>query len=833
MDIEANLGNMHRFREIANLRDALQLREEDGIKLGKPAPLDQTSSVLKCQNFHGRAVDKEKLIEWLKSDDVSDDAYSVKTIVGMAGVGKTTLMQHVYNDRIIKSSFDLKIWVCVSQQYNVVEVMRKLVDVINISSNLSELESLHHAVINHLRGKKFLLVLDDMWDEDPRHWSSLQAPLNHGAKGSKVVVTTRSMKVSRITCAKRYHLRCLTDDSSWLVCLKRACQGGGIKLDNYMIEIGKKIVSRCKGLPLAAEAVGVSLSFSHEEKHWNKVLENLLLIEDDQVSKILPALRVSYDFLPLHLKRCFAYCSLFPKGYVFEKNMLVHLWMAQGFINSNGSSSLEEVGWKYFDDLLDMSFLQHSPSHYPTEEMYVMHDLYHELAENVSGEEINRSEECKVQKPCEKVRHSSVVPQKLGTIEAKMSRLDGQDLRSFLLVGEKKPEGIPICMKISHGFFVLLDCLRALDLSNADIENLPSSIGNLIHLRYLSFQNSRIRCLPESISGLFNLQTLNLRDCFYLKELPKGMKLLDNLRHLLLPLSEGRSILMPYGMGQMTSLQTLPLYVVGCEKEGCGIEELGHLKNLRGEMHISGMNNVNDPQLAEDANMQNKGNVDKLTLEWLRAGCTYLNGDLASEVLERLKPHSNLEELIIMRFCGTQFPSWLSDQCLQKLSTLDLKCCKNAVRLPSLGRLPSLKHLSIQFMSKVRQIGHEFCGHVSSSSSTSQCQWGFPKLETLVFKKMDAWEEWSGVENGDFPCLKYLTLNECNVLRKRPQFPALVNVKVKRCPLLKTKGSEILCLRLRNAEISHAYPLLILSDCGSRFEETTIPHQVTMEKWNL
>jgi NB-ARC domain len=827
---------MHRFREIASVRDALKLREEDGNKLAKLRPLNPTSSV-PIGHLHGRARDKNKLIEWLKSNDVSDGTYSVKTIVGMAGIGKTTLVQHVYHADIIQSNFDLKIWVYVSQQYNVVEVMRKIIESIeNTSSNLSELESLHRTVIDHLRDKIFLLVLDDMWDEDLGHWSSLQAALNYGAKGSKVVVTTRSMKVGRIMCTKSCgsHLSCLSDDSSWLVCLKRICQGRETKLDNNMIEIGKKIVSRCKGLPLAAEAVGVSLSFCLEEKHWNRVLKNFLLTEDDQVSKILPALRVSYDFLPLHLKRCFTYCSLFPKGYIFQKNMLVHLWMAQGFINTKGLSSLEEVGCKYFDDLLDRCFLQHSPSHYSTEEMYVMHDLYHELAEDVSGEEFNRSEEYKVQKLHERVRHSSVVPQELGKIEAELSCFGGRVLRSFLLVGEKKSEGIPICMKISRGLFGSLDCLRALDLCNADIENLPNSIGNLIHLRYLSFQNSRIRCLPESISSLFNLQTLNLRECFYLEELPKGMKLLDNLRHLYLPLSKGCNILMPYGMGQMTSLQTLPLYVVGCEREGCGIEELGLLKNLKGEMHISGINGINDPQFAEDANMQDKGEVHKLTLDWIPADSSFhWDGDLASEVLARLKPHSNLEELIIMGFCGTQFPSWLSDRYLQKLSTLELKCCENAERLPSLGLLPSLKHLSIQFMAKLRRIDYIFCGHVKNSSSINQCHRGFPKLETLVFKKMDAWKEWDGVEKGDFPYLKYLTLNECNALIKWPQFPASVNVKYKRCSLFKAKGSEPLCLRLRNAEMSHVYPLLVLSECGNRFEETIIPHQVTMEKLDL
>ncbi|KAJ1701980.1 hypothetical protein LUZ63_001759 [Rhynchospora breviuscula] len=775
-----------RFHEIARQRDALRLQEEDGNKLVKPSPIIPMSSHSACQ-LVGRKDDMDKLIEWLKSDELSHGTYSVKTIVGMAGVGKTTLVQHVYHDHAIQSSFDLKIWVHMSVQYDVVEVMRKIVEGIGKTSPyLSELDSLHHTAIHHFRDKKFLLVLDDMWDEDPRHWSSLQVPLTYGAKGSKLVVTTRSMKVSQIMCAKRYHLRCLSDDSSWELCRNRACQGRKIELDCNMKAIGKMIVSRCKGLPLAAEAVGVSLSFSHEEKHWNRILKNLLLTEDDEVSKILPALKVSYDLLPLHLKRCFAYCSLFPKGYVFQKDVLVKLWMAQGFIDCNGSSSLEEVGGKYFDYLLDRCFFLHPPFHYPTEERYVMHDLYHELAEDVSGKEFNRNEDSKMPKLDEKVRHSSIVPPEHLLKEAiQLGSFGGQDLRSFLFVGEKKLEGVPFRMNISRDLFVLLDCLRVLDLSNTDIENLPCNLGNLIHLRYLSFENSRVRCLPESIGGLFNLQTLNLRECIYLDELPKGLKLLDKLRHLYLPLYRSCRILMPYGIGQMTSLQTLSFFVMGTETESCRIEELSNLVNLKGEMHVLGINNVTDPKFAEEANMQNKLKVEKLTLEWSIADSTSpdLNGELASEVLEKLKPYHNLEELTLNGFCGTRLPSWLSDQVLLKLTTLDLKRCNKVEKLPSLGKLPSLKRLSVHSMVRLTRIGEEFCGHASSSSSMGWCHSAFPKLEALVFKNMDAWEEWGGVESTDFPCLKYLSLYECTLLRKFPQFPD--SVKVKRNPKLK------------------------------------------------
>ncbi|KAJ3680025.1 hypothetical protein LUZ60_016303 [Juncus effusus] len=813
----------NRFREIYKDRKALYIRDQDGERRTQPRQPTQCSSFPTSQ-LQGRKQDMKKLTEWLSSDDANDGVYSVIPIVGMAGVGKTTLVQNLYHDKTIQSNFDLRIWVRASQQNDVAEITRRIVEGIEKTSpNLSELDPLQCNAIGHLKEKKFLLVLDDMWDEDPRHWDKLQVPLNSGAKGSKVIVTTRSMKVGKMMCPKSYRLSCLSDDISWLVCLKKACRGGG-NLDSNMVSIGERIAARCKGLPLAAEAVGVSLSLSVNEEHWRRVLENYLLTEDDEVNKILPDLRVSYDHLPLHLKRCFAYCSLFPKGHIFQKDKLVHLWMAQGFIDANGSSTLEEIGCRYFDNLVERCFFQNSPSHYLSEEKYVMHDLYHELAETVSGEEYNRTEYFKMRKKKDdykKARHSSMVPQETNYLESiEFRSFDNQDLRTFMFVGENKSERVPFSVNINRDLSLLLkclECLRALDLGNTGIKNLPSVIGNLIHLRYLSVENTKIESLPESIVGLFNLQTLNLKHCYELKELPKGMKLLDNLRHLHLPLGGSCCISMPAGMGQMTNLQTLPLIVVNSEIDGCGVKELGSLEKLKGELHISGMDNVTDAKFAEQANMQNKCKLQKLTLEWSAPGAD----ESIFEVVEKLKPHSNMKELIIKGFCGNRFPSWLGDKYLEKLASLELKDCTNANGLPSLGRLPSLKYLIIQSVAILRCIGLEFCGHASSSSSTNPCIVGFPKLETLVFKKMNAWEEWTGVEKGDFPCLESLILNGCEKLHTVPQLPTTVNVKVIRCPSLKDSENKPPC------KMNCSYPLLVLSKCGRKFEEESIQFQET------
>ncbi|KAJ1704457.1 hypothetical protein LUZ63_004236 [Rhynchospora breviuscula] len=787
-----------RYHDIAKDRDALRITDEDGTRRLHPNAQTPTSSFPLCELF-GRDKDMDDVMKLIISENIDNNyVFSTIPIVGMAGVGKTTLAQHLFNNEIVQSKFNLMIWVSLSHQSGVVEATRKIVAGLTKSEcNLTELELLHHEVVSLISDKKFLLVFDDMWDENPENWSTLTVPLKHGAKGSKVLVTTRSNKVSQIMSPKKHPLNPLSNYDCWLLCQKKACHGHTVDLCADLLEIGMQIAKKCQGLPLAAKAVGGMLSKSVDQKYWGEVLENHLWLEDGDANHLLRALRVSYEFLPLNLKRCFAYCSLFPKGYLFDKSKLVQLWVAQGFI--------QDAGTKSFNDLVDWCFFQYSPFHYHTEGIFVMHDLYHELAQHVSGYEYIRIDNYKVAKLDDKARHSSLVPQKNHVEEAiQLGSLSGKDLRSFLFVGrtEIKTDEIPFCLNIPCEIFLNLHCLRALDLSNTDIVELPYLIGNLIHLRYLSLENTRIRCLPESIGGLFNLFTVNLYSCYFLEELPRGITLLDNLRHLYLSYKRNCNMWMPSGIGKLTNLQTLPLFVVRSDPESCGIEELRDLEKLRKELCILGLNNVSDVQLAAPDKINTKNQLQKLTLEWSLAGSTSADScEESSKVLEILEPNPNLEELHIRGFPGTRSPSWLNYLSEFKLISLDLKDCRNLEYLPSLGRFPNLKHLYIQSMARLQYIGNEFYGLSGSSSNPFyQSSVAFPVLETLMFKKMDAWEEWVGGAAGDFPCLRFVFLNSCTKLRLLPQLSPSVNLRVTNCPLL-------------NVSVSH--PILEYAQCIS------------------
>ncbi|CAL5026478.1 unnamed protein product [Urochloa decumbens] len=781
---------MERYNEIARDRDALRLRSGDGERRREVSPMTPTSCLTKCR-LHGRERDMSRVTQMLLSNEANCcDVYSVVPIVGPGAVGKTSLAQHIYNEEAISSKFDIKMWVWVCQEFDVLKLSRKLAEeAMESPCDFADMNQMHRVITDRLKGKRFLLVLDDVWDESRDRWASLQVPLKCAARGSKIVVTTRSTKVAKMMALKMHQLGYLSDTNCWSVCQDAALRGRDPSIINdCLISIGKSVAARCKGLPLAANALGHVLSSAIDRNHWEAV-EQSDLWNSEVVEQTLPALLVSYNSLQKHLKRCFSYCSLFPKGYLFRKDKLVRLWLAQGFVEADREHHAEDIACRYFDDLVDKFFLQKLPYN---EERYVMHDLYHELAEYVSAKEYSRIEEYTFGNLVENARHISLAPNedhsneiiqfyKLQTEYMKESQFPG--LRTLLVVqkDELKDDGNTLYIKFPNCMFKLLGSLRALDLSNTNMELLPHSVGELIHLRYLSLENTKIKCLPESISALFKLHSMNLKCCNNLSELPKGIRFLTNLRHLELPSMDDWKMCMPCGIGELINLQTIHVIKVGSDSDSCGIADLVNLNKLRGELCISGIENVTSTQITPEASIKNKGELRKLILHWSCIDSMF--SDEATSVLDSLQPHPDLEELTIRGFSGVRFPLWLGNQYMLSLSILELKDCQNCKELPSLGRLPCLKHLSIKSLTSIKHVRRMISGHDKTNCSDykSCTSRAFPTLETLKFADMDSWELWDEVEATDFPCLQHLTIMRCSKLSGLPNLQALQNLRIKTC----------------------------------------------------
>ncbi|XP_024984135.1 putative disease resistance protein RGA4 [Cynara cardunculus var. scolymus] len=249
-----------------------------------------------------------------------------KVMVGLGGIGKTTLAKLVYNEKRVKDHFELRAWVCVSEEFDVFNISKAIFQAVaRTNQEFANLDLLHVALKERLSNKRFLVVLDDVWNEDYREWELLQSPFVVGAPGSKVIVTTRKTKVASVMNSfQPYDPKVLFEEEAMSLFAQYAIDEQNFDKHPTLKLHGEGIVKKCGRLPLALITLGRMLRTKTEDDEWEEVLKSEIWNLDDG-REILPALRLSYYDLPSHLKQLFAYCSLFPKDYVFDKNQLVLL----------------------------------------------------------------------------------------------------------------------------------------------------------------------------------------------------------------------------------------------------------------------------------------------------------------------------------------------------------------------------------------------------------------------------------------------------------------------------------------------------------------------------
>jgi hypothetical protein len=274
----------------------------------------------------------------------------VISLVGLGGIGKTTLNQLAFNDARVTAHFEKKICVCVSDPFDEVRIAKAILEALQGDApNLVELESLLQSVSESIKGKKFLLVLDDVWTENHRQWEQLKPSLTGGAPGSRILVTTRKHSVATMmgSTDHRINIKELSDEICRSIFNHVAFHKRSKDEGERLTEIGGKIASKCKGLPLAAKVLGGLMQSKRTREECEHVLSSELWELEHVERGLFPPLLLSYYDLPSVVRRCFLYCAMFPKDYRMRKDELVKMWMAQGYLKETPSRDMELVGEEY------------------------------------------------------------------------------------------------------------------------------------------------------------------------------------------------------------------------------------------------------------------------------------------------------------------------------------------------------------------------------------------------------------------------------------------------------------------------------------------------------
>uniref|UniRef100_A0A0E0AUS0 Uncharacterized protein n=1 Tax=Oryza glumipatula TaxID=40148 RepID=A0A0E0AUS0_9ORYZ len=563
--------------------------------------------------------------------------YSVIGIYGIGGSGKTTLAQHVcsYERTQTNNYFCPIMWVHVSQSFDVGKIYGEMLEAASGKSS-------HDRVFTMSLGA--------------------QSP----------------MQITK-----------LNENDFFKIFMHYALDG--VSLDSQELEalqtIGGEIVKKLKGSPLAARLVGARLRKELVAARLRRASYTMfwrIVEEQDLLRDTMGALWWSYQQLDGHVKRCFAYCSMFPPGHEFERDNLVKLWMAEDFIETTRYvEQMENVGQNYFDELVSCSFLQARTNIDGSKnKKFIMHDLLHDLAVRTSGNDCFCVEHGAQMKEFPRdVRHLYVSfydPRKLTEI-CKLKRL-----RTLIIFYGLTIEALECMMK-------KLKMLRVVQVRvDGQMLMIPHCICDLIHLRGLTCTGFNLRKvhLPRNLDKLYHLQILDLpREGVLEFSRVVNMSDLVSLWHIRnSPYHFSYSDISGFpGIGELKSLRELSDFTVRKEK-GYELHQLVNLNKLRGSLRISGLENVESKERALEAKLTEKKHLTTLSLVWSNPGEEVCSPDLQLEIIDSLCPPSLLRELEICGYSGLKYPSWLTQsfRCLQRL---EIKECFNLKALPDIGEL--------------------------------------------------------------------------------------------------------------------------------------------------
>lgn len=725
------------YRQLTIQGDALFLEEADLVGISEP---------------------KKHLMEWLLNNETGRQVISV---VGMGGLGKTTLVKQVYEDPKVKKRFKVHAWITVSRSFNkddiIDDIILQIFTVIRkpVPPEVSNMkrDQKRETIKDFLLQSRYLIVLDDVWDVNV--WDFIKHSLPSNNKyDSRIMVTTRNADLASASCVevhdKVYNLEPLSPEESWSLLRKKAFSGE--QCPSNLEEICHCVLNRCAGLPLAIAAISAVLATKDKANidEWAMLRHTFgpEMGENHRLDNMKRVLSLSFNDLPYYLKSCFLYLNMFPDFRKIETMRLIRLWIAEGFVIEKQGMTPEEVAESYIKELLDRSLIQVAgTTSCGRIKSCKVHDLLREMViQNLKDQNFGVVvKEQGITVP-DKVRRVSVAKTLQNVQNKNLSRL-----RSLLIFNAEDsltefPKLFPRDLKL----------LTVLDLKGAPLETFPDQVSKLFHLKYLNLRKTKVKQIPPSIKNLKKLETLNLKDSF-VKELPVEILSLKRLRHLLVYRYEIESyahfdskvgVKAPDGIGCLQSLQKL-CFIEGNQEN---LTELGKLNQLR-RLGIIKYRETDGSALCSSIQMLINLRSLSITSEEKTNIIDLQHISSPPQYLQRLYLAGHLENL----------PHWINS--LQNLVKLFLKWSRlKEDPLVHLQHLPNLVHL-------------EFL-QVYEGESLYFKEGGFPSLKILGLDKLDALQSVI-MDKGAMPRLEKLTVQRCKLLTKVPKgIEFLTNLKL-------------------------------------------------------
>ncbi|KAL0922679.1 hypothetical protein M5K25_006684 [Dendrobium thyrsiflorum] len=736
---------------LANMRNQFGINTSQGMTKGKNLSNHNGKIRRFAESSHFKlekeiiGIEKNRNVieNWLADDETSQ---YVIAVWGMAGVGKTTLATNVYNRQKKDCSFSNFAWISVTQTYNINDLLRNIIldlfegkmEAIPQSFNTMEYRHLVQILRDFLHQKKYLIVIDDIWSSEV--WMDLKNAFLDCKLGSRIIITTRVYDVA-INAASKSHvieLKPLQEDEAQRLFCLTVFGEGAINYPQDLEELTQKFLQKCEGLPLAILCIGRLLSVKDKDMIlWQRIYDGLNIGSAD-LRDVYNIFRISFNDLPGYLKSCLLYCSMFSEGHKIQTKKLIRLWVAEGFVQKQGSKSLEEVAEEYLNELTHRCMLQ---IHRITLHGAILRCTIHDLIKDFLLTKSREDNFCEVYPNSRGSKLNGDIRRLAISNSTSDLRLKTSHRLRSIIVFDPKASFSNLMLQNPFSSFRLL---KVLDMSFAPIEKLPNEIYQLFNLHYLGLRGTKIKKISKSLGRLQNLQTLDVWKT-NLDNLPSTVAKLKRLRHI----SAGTCLVVPgnlFKIGFVTAprkicdladLQTLKYLAANDEI----VKQIGNLTQLR-SLQIG---HVTESQREELLVALSKMERLKKLGVFAISHSVIFNW----EAFPSLPPYLQWLHLHGL-FANHKLPQWFSG--LVQLHTIILNSsCLSEDSLPVLGLLPNLLFLDL---CNDAYVGQRLC--------FQEC-W-FPKLSRLALdeiNKLNCIE----IRRDAMPELSYLLLRKCVELK--------------------------------------------------------------------